>query len=108
MLKEKENVTVFNKNKEYNGTVLGVEGDEFWLLVLDLNEVQRGHVLNLHQLPDGKKFLSAAEWVTGVETLFDKEGNFISNVFWASKDPKSMIGQLKMQLLLGMFKLNDR
>ncbi|MDP2405058.1 MAG: hypothetical protein U1D36_16175 [Hydrogenophaga sp.] len=100
MLKEMEDVSVFKNAKEYNGTVLGVEGDEFWLLVLHLNQVQRGNICNLHQLPNGKKFLSEAEWITGVETLFDIRGEFSSGLFHASKDPQPMINLLKVYRLL--------
>ncbi len=103
MLKISEEVSVFEVATEYPATVLGVEGDEFWLLVLDLKQVQRGHVNNLHQLPCGKKFLSAAEWITDVETLWDEGGNFNSDVFWSSKDPGPMIGTLKRYRLIGAF-----
>jgi hypothetical protein len=101
MLTQMENVSVFESGKEYNGIVLGAEGDVFWLLILDLNEIHRGHVYNLHQLPDGKKFLSSAEWITSVEKLFDNSGQFSSDVFWASKNPQTMINVLKKYRLIG-------
>lgn len=106
MLKRMEDVAVFESSKEYNGTVLGSEGDLFWLLVLDLNEVHRGHLDNLYQLP-GKKFLSAAEWITSVEDVFDAGGEFSSNVFWHSKEPGPMIGLLKAYRIIGALKAGD-
>lgn len=100
-LMKMEEVSVFKNANEYPGVVIGVEADEFWLLVRDLNQVQRGHVNNLHQLADGKKFLSAAEWISDVNTLFDKRGEFISDVFWAAKEPGPMIARLKLYRVVG-------
>ena len=101
-----EEVTVIKHSKEYMGTVLGSEGDLFWLLVLDLNEVHRGHSVNLYQLP-GKKFLSAAEWITKARDLFDANGNFSSDVFWHSKNPVPMVQLLKVHHVIGAFRRSD-
>ena len=100
MLKENDTVSVFKNATEYKGTVIGAEGDEFWLLVSELNQVQRGHVSNLYQLSDGKKFLSAAEWIADVETLFDERGGFSSDIFVAFQSPEPIIKILKIYRLL--------
>ena len=101
MLNIQENVSVFSNAKEYGGIVLGMECDEFWLWVPDLDQVHRGHVGNMHRLADGKKFLSAAEWISNANSIFDSRGEFSSDIFWGVKNPQPMIDLLKTYRLIG-------
>lgn len=104
MLKDNDKLTVFRNAKTYDATVLGSDGDLFWLLVLDLNEVQRGHLSNVFE-HRGMKCLRASEWNHKIAHMFGADGQFDRDVFSASPTPpEHVIRQLKMCHLIGAFK----
>ncbi|WP_162572269.1 hypothetical protein [Variovorax sp. PBL-H6] len=103
MLKENDKVTVSRNEKTYDATVLGSDGDLFWLLVLDLKEVQRGHLSNVYE-HQGMKHLHASEWNHKIEHMFDANGQFNRGAFWASiPPPEQVICQLKAYHVVGAF-----
>jgi hypothetical protein len=99
MLKIQEYISIFWNHKPYEGAVLGADGDLFWLYVIDLEMVFRGHLCNVFEL-QGKQYLKAEEWSHNFEDMFDECGQFISDAFWYSKNPEPMIQTLQMYRLL--------
>jgi hypothetical protein len=99
VLNKLENVSIFRSGHEHNGRVLGSEGELFWLFVADVNEVHRGHTDRLF-VRSGTKYLYASEWHNKVETLFDSNGHFTSDIFEASSNQEEMIGFIKTYRLI--------
>ena len=94
-----EKIFVVKKRQEHEGIVLGAEGELFWLLVHDLDEVHRGHTNNVFSHL-GKKYLRASEWHHSVASMFDVSGQFISDAFYHSAEPEEMIRFIKTHRLL--------
>lgn len=99
MFKDNEKVFVFRASQPQAGVVIGSDSDLFWVLVSDLNKVFRGHLSNVFELK-GEKYLSAEEWSHDLKDMFDAEGQFVSEAFRLSQNPKPMIDYLKMHRLI--------
>ncbi len=56
MLKVDDVVNVFRNSSTYEGLVVGTDAEYFWLVIMDLGEVQRGHQDNIFE-HNGKTYL---------------------------------------------------
>ncbi len=99
MLEKKQIVVVDRFGKDYETTVIGSDGEHFWLLLAELGEVIRGHTAQLFSHA-GTNYLRAAEWHGLISSMFDESGGFTSTAFFFSRNPQPMINYLRTHQLI--------